>query len=80
MRKKSTVSQLEAEKQVILEAMKIWPERRDEYLQYLTQLNGRIGRTKRAARLHKHRAIKYQQGYAYKKELDRGFRYAMETG
>ena len=57
MSKKSTVSQLEREKEVVIEAMKVWPEKRDEYMEYLVKLNGQIGRTKRAARMHKAKAV-----------------------
>ena len=57
MVRKNTIKKLQAELAVVKVAMKVWPERRHELDIYSALLSGRIGRTKRAARLAKAKAV-----------------------
>jgi hypothetical protein len=44
------IKQVEFEMDIVIEAMKLWPEKRDEYLKALSRLNGVKGRLIRSRR------------------------------
>ena len=74
MPRKSTVKKLEAELAVVKEAMVVFPERRHELDIYCALLSGRIGRTKRAARLRRAKAL--QHTYAQRADIERDYKRA----